>query len=486
MGPDEFKKNLARLVPLVASYAVDSLEIPQTVAPESLSRYVKPEDFIRKVHDGFKLAQPQLVEIIIGIEEEMKQVEQEIGLLKKRSKSQSNHKSQELKLKGAILRYQRASFQEVANLIAWTIFGMERVHIKALMTKGMGQGYLRDRNISSVLKWANEVNEDPDSFALITDVTSCLGVGDAILIRLNQPIAIVEVKEGKINELIGETLKRGQSADINKMLRDLHDLNVSPDKVMDQMARNVRQLATAHAATEYIKTDRTDKDSMTGLPRYAIEPVVQRVHLWEEVEAEIRKLKTEGLHGCFVNGDCLIVGIIKPFPNESAFVSGMDFRHYIYHTTKVPFDKCQYVSGVSKNETPEFVEYKDLPIYSLKEKVFIPSHFPLFAVLDAESSIDLLTDSLRIYTYFDVDMFWNICEHLAVPPRWISVREYRRTIGKRLPKIFDPPLFPKGYFGFKGHGVFLHGLLWSLVYELETGASIANQLRAEPEIRRRS
>ena len=482
MKPYEFRRTLERMVPLVVSYAVDSLNVPQTATPDTLSKYIEPADFVRKVHDGFKLAQPQLVEIILSIEDEMRQVDHLKRQSKRlRTKLQRENDLRELKTKVAVLRWQRSAFQEVANVIAWTLFGMERTHIKAMMKKGMGHGYLRDRNIDSVVMCAKQINSDPDSFALITDITSCLGIGDLILFRLNQPLAIVEVKEGRISEWIGETLRKGQSADVKKLLDGLLQLNVSPDKIMNQMARNVRQLETAHGATEYIRTDRTDKDFLTGLPRYAVEPRSQRKYLWGEVNAEIQKVKEEGWRGGFVNGDCLTVGIIRPFPKESAFVSRMDFRHYVYHTTKVPFRNCQYVTDVSKNATPEFFDYRDLPIYSLKEKVFIPSHFPLFAMLDTESSIDLLTDALRIYVHFDVDVFWNICEHFRISPHWISVKEYQQTFGKRLPRIFHSPLFPKGYLGFKGHGVFMHGLLWSLVYELETGASIANQLQAEPE-----
>lgn len=70
MKPDEFRRNLEHTVPLVVSYAVDSLSIPQTATPDTLSEYVEPSDFVRKVHEGFKLAQPQLVEIILGIEDE--------------------------------------------------------------------------------------------------------------------------------------------------------------------------------------------------------------------------------------------------------------------------------------------------------------------------------------------------------------------------------------------------------------------------------
>ena len=485
MKPDEFRRNLERTVPLVVSYAVDSLSIPQTATPDTISEYVEPADFVRKVHEGFKLAQPQLVEITLGIEDEMRQVDQLIVQSKRlRTKLQNDASLQELKTKVAVLRYQRSAFREVANLMAWMFFGMERVHIKAMMKKGMGHGYLRDRNIDSVVTYAKQINVDPDSFALITDITSCLGIGDGILFRFSHPLTIVEVKEGRVNEWIGEALTKGQSADIDKLLDGLLQLTVSPDKIMNQMARNVRQLETVHAATEYIRTDRTDKDSLTGLPRRAVEPRSQREYLWEEVNAEIKKVKEEEWRGGFVNGDCQIVGIIRPSPKESAFVSRMDFRHYVYHTTKVPFRSCQYVTSVPKNATLEFADYRDLPIYSLKEKVFIPSHFPLFAILDMESSIDLLTDALRIYVYFDIDMFWNICEHFGISPRWISVKEYRRTFGKRLPRIFDPPLFPKGYLGFEGHGVFMHGLLFSLVYELETGASIANQLQVEPERRK--
>ena len=112
----------------------------------------------------------------------------------------------------------------------------------------------------------------------------------------------------------------------------------------------------------------------------------------------------------------------------------------------------------------------------MRDKIFFPTHFPLFVTL-GPNAIDILTGDLRIYVYFDVDAFTAICKSIEVKPRWISPRELRGSKYRISTNIPDPPKFASGYLGLEypeGHvRIFMHGLLYSMAYELETGESVA-------------
>jgi hypothetical protein len=478
---DEFRENLEQIVPLVLTYGTDSLKIPPEATLEEISRYASPLEFIMKCHEGFKLAQRRIVNILLSIEDEMKTVSHRTK--ESRRDSQNSLKNQ-LKTEFAKLQYQRASFKEVANVIAWTLFGMERTHIKALMKVGMWDGYLRDRNITSVVNQADEINSDPNSFALITDITSCLGMGDLIIAQ-NGRIAIVEVKEGKVSEFIGKMLMEPSTVGDS----DLSTLRkLSPAKVLDQTERFRRQTATTKNAIQYIRTDYSEKGLMTGLPRFAIDPLHPPVHLWKPVDEIASKIQVGQWR--YLHADSLVIGILKPDPAYEPFVSRLDFQHYLYHERSVPWEKCRYTNRADNQFTrPEYMEYENTPIYSMRQKVFSPTRIPIFAMLGSRNGIDLLTDALRIYVYFDVDSFYKLCQDVGLRPAWMSEREYRRSLGRQLPHMFDPPLFSRGYLSF-GTGdnrrVFMHGMLENLVYELETGFSVARKLKVEPPTRSRS
>ena len=475
MRDDEFRENLEQTVPLVLSYGTDSLQIPPEAKPEEISRYANPQEFIRKCHEGFKLAQGRLLSILLSIEDEMRIADKKI--VESQRDSQKALKKQ-LETESAKLQFQRASFKEVANVIAWTLFRMERTHIKAMMKVGMWDGYLRDRNIRSVINQADEINSDPDSFALITDMTSCLGMGDLIVVK-NGRTAIVEVKEGKVNERIGKMLKEPPTMD-DEDLSTLRKL--SPTKVLDQTARFARQIATAKNAIQYVRTDYTEEYHMTGLPKFAIDPLHPPVHLRKPVEEIVSKIQVGQWR--FLHADVLIVGILKPDPAYVSFVSRLDFQHYLYHEKGVPWEKCRYTNRVDDQfARPEFMEYENTPIYSMRRKVFSPTRIPIFAMLGPRNGIDVLTDVLRIYVYFDVDSFYELCQSVGLQPTWMSEKEYRRSLGKQLSRMSSPPLFSRGYLSFgKGDNrrVFMHGMLGSLVYELETGFSVARKLKVEP------
>jgi hypothetical protein len=472
---DEFRENLEQIAPLVLSYGADSLNIPQGAKPEEISRYANPKEFIRKCNEGFKLAQRRLLNILISIEDESKTISRK---LRESRRGSADSLKDQLKTEFAKLQFQRASFKEVANVIAWTIFGMERAHIRALMKLGMGEGYLRDRNIASVINQADRINSDPDSFALITDITSCLGVGDLIVVK-NLRKTIVEVKEGKVNELIGKMLTEPSTIDEN-----YHSAlgKLSPAKVMDQAERTVRQIAAVGNAIEYIRTDYTEKDGMTGLPRFAVDPPYPPMYLWGPVNEIVSKIQVGQWR--FLHTGSLIVGIVKPDPSYVSYVSGLDFRHYLYHEKSVPWEKCRYTNRADdQSMRPEFMEYENTPIYSMRHRVFLPDRIPILAMLGARNGIDVLTDALRIYVYFDVDSFYQLCQDVGLEPAWISEKEFRRSLGRQPYRTFRPPLFARGHLSFgknDNRRVLMFGILESLVYELETGLSVARKLKAKP------
>jgi hypothetical protein len=132
-----------------------------------------------------------------------------------------------------------------------------------------------------------------------------------------------------------------------------------------------------------------------------------------------------------------------------SFVSHLDFQYHLYHEKSVPWEKCRYTNRVGDQfARPEFIECENTPIYSMRHKVFSPTCIPIFAMLGPRNGIDALTDVLRTYVYSDVDSFYELCQGVGLQPSWMSEKEYRRSLGKQLSRMFSPPLFSRGYLSF--------------------------------------
>src|SRR3989344_6375443 len=183
-----FKEMLARTLHRAQSYGADFYKLAEKRDSLKTEGDIKKalkeighENFRRKCNEGYKLAQQEILEAILKLEEEVRSArnDEESGKAK----------------------YYIAALKEVCNVIAWALLNNERAHVRSLLIENMGSGFLTDRNIASVIATAEETNKDGDRFALITDITSCVGLGDLMEVSVGGAgVSFVEVKEGKVNE----------------------------------------------------------------------------------------------------------------------------------------------------------------------------------------------------------------------------------------------------------------------------------------------
>src|SRR5690606_13651242 len=90
--------------------------------------------------------------------------------------------------------------------IAWQLIGGEihiarRFHIEEDSSK-----FLDTSNIEHAKKVADEINKSPLDFALISDLTSYVQIGD-ILLKHENIVGIMELKEGKVNDQIKDFIE---------------------------------------------------------------------------------------------------------------------------------------------------------------------------------------------------------------------------------------------------------------------------------------
>lgn len=205
MNNIEFEKKLKELIPLVLRHASDFYELSKFKSLKQAFKSLRHEDFIEKCYEGFKIAQKKIIENIITVETDIEATERSKKILMKGKKLTALEKDPTYTAtlqKIYNLRFQKATFHEVANVMVWTLLKMDRAHAKSFIQENGGSGYLKDKNLKSVVTIADKMNDDKNCFALICDISSILHSGDLIVVKKGR-IQLIEVKDkSRMNDLV--------------------------------------------------------------------------------------------------------------------------------------------------------------------------------------------------------------------------------------------------------------------------------------------
>lgn len=485
MNSRDFKKKLEKIIPLVLSYAADYYKLQPNRDPKKTLEKIGGKQFQNKCHEGFKLAQNEIVSSLITIEKDTKKLNTELKKLKKGKRltelrQQKNYTQLVKNIQQLI--FQKAVFEELANVIAWTILGMERTMVKALMQPDMHHKSLLEGNISSLIEAAQYYNKNTNKFALITDITSCIGMGDLIIIDTKaNKWYLAELKEGKVNDIILKTLKEGDLDISQKHLLSLHNKR-SALGFLKQFKRVINQHHKSSGAIQYTKSG-VGKDLFTGRNKLLLETNLVDEKFTPLLFKAINKLYSQSkgteLYFPFDSG---LVAILK----SSKIARMWDFQHFILHTILEPKSDCPYTKHkptIASLKYPEvanhFKKIQGIPLYELKNKLFSFAHEPLFFNIPQKQAVDLLTSKLAIYIYFDSKEFFRLCKGANLNPSWDdyekSVQGEPKHVRRAVVNFNNKCLS----YGTKGKRFqFTHGFLFRIVYEMQSAASVVKQLKA--------
>lgn len=158
--------------------------------------------------------------------------------------------------------YNRALWRRVNDAIVWAVFGGQR-HVVKRFCLYRDRNRLVENNAEVAMDAIAAMNANPLSLALWTDATSCVDIGDVLLVedgRVPQP-RFIELKSGKVNdEIFRFTQLEGEEAQaaIHAFISKYGKAGVK------QFERMMRQHRTADQALELLAKDR-GTDPVTGM-----------------------------------------------------------------------------------------------------------------------------------------------------------------------------------------------------------------------------
>lgn len=156
------------------------------------------------------------------------------------------------------------------------------------------------------------LQEDPNSFVLISDMTTFIQVGDLVILHTAQGISICELKEGDTNKQIFDILDGFHKNEIC-LKKELADKS---DKFIEQFSRNVKQAGKMQSVYNLINTG-SGKDLYTNLNTSISQEEVE-LRCFDQMVNDLLKECDKKGHAISVIEDCLLIGIYKPDKCPSA------------------------------------------------------------------------------------------------------------------------------------------------------------------------
>ena len=388
-----------------------------------LSPHSNKEDikaYIEKVWEGWKWAQACIAEDLAYIHLKRTLLQ---GLRKGARKKHDKSLAVPLSIAIKNLNHQEAILRMIANSMVWTMFRMERWKVRWLWTAQPGVP------IASVspdtLAFVDQVNDSPYSVALMTDITSLVGVGDVLVVDWDHDgrPEIVELKSGATNERIVSLVEKHQ-ADIEKV--PAHEFEEIGPRARKQFERIARQMEREQNF-ESIASNDTGKDPETGANLQNIGPEAMDLEIYDPVLDGLMSAAAGPGSAIECIDGCLWIGVYYP-----ASLRDAPWKNFLREVTD---------RGASGS-------YR---VWNVQEASMHPRMQPIFLrTISPEPMLDILLGDVLVLAYIDWDAFFKQMGEKGISARWTTRSERKRYLDPlgRLDQAFrrdgHTPVFTMG------------------------------------------
>ncbi len=161
------------------------------------------------------------------------------------------------------------SLQRLLDCIIWHHFGPDITDIKRIYEFDCKIQNLFEHNILSHIEIMREINSSPKNFALISDLTSGIRIGDLFVIDEQSKTNFIEVKSGDVNAEILEALRNQNQNKLNVLEND-------PTK-NKQLYRIVKQKKRGTEILKMLKNEIATDDRFNSKSNKVMTPVVHTI-----------------------------------------------------------------------------------------------------------------------------------------------------------------------------------------------------------------
>lgn len=370
----------------------------------------KKANFVKFVHEGYRLGQDLLIQELIENEKEsrdLKTKQKDFRRNKRREEAKKiDHELNKLK-------YQEYVLRNLADSLAWLLMQGQHWVARRWFSGSTNRPSLLNSNIESLHVAAEHYYKDnPNGFALYTDLTSFIDIADLIIVTEDLKLQPVEVKEGvKAGEVLNFIDKVMESEEFKPEDMGIEKLE-NPKKFFDQVERTVKQMSKGSRLTKLLSEEK-GPDPFTGQPT-VIGEVTEPLRFYHEVVYNMfKELETS------IWSYQIIEGIIH---------IGM------YREGALPVSTQLFKETVSLQTKEEY------PIISYTSQLRSPIKEPIFQKpYGLDNVMDLVLGKTKMLLFVDLDALIQLFETRGVNARWLTRKETQKIkeTGERFTTPFE-------------------------------------------------
>ncbi|EDM38891.1 hypothetical protein PBAL39_22500 [Pedobacter sp. BAL39] len=404
----EFEKEVVELTDLILAYGMNKTTDTKGKTYEEFQALIQKnkETFITNVHEGFKLAQTKIVNMLLGFETEKDQLQAEITPL---NRKKEKTRVDEIESLLDLIHHKEAVLRHLIDTIVWQQIKGQLYIARRLYQGVKGEKRLLKSNIESVISAANELNKDPLAFALITDLSAYIQVGDILMTDGKDALHFIEVKQGRKNheiiQVMDDVLKSDKS--MEEIFKDIkHD-----KKTIQQLDRNMKQFSGMFSLMEILNTDK-GTDPSSGKPVKIITPKEETPYFHDRLHGLYAQLQARNMWAYDVIERCLHIALYEgPFRRLGPLLlKSMGDQHggnYII---------VDFLSIIKSLHKPLF---------------FLP--FPRVFLFD------IIFGRVKLFFMLEIEKYLKLFEAFEMQAEWLSKKETMKVVE-----------------GEKDHGVFIY------------------------------
>jgi hypothetical protein len=353
----------------------------------------KKKQFFQKVHLGFRLGQDLILSKFLEVETELNNKKEE---LKTHNRARKKLEITRCKREIGILNYKRILLRNFADFIAWQFFRRQYYVARRFHSGSKVRPGILSSNIESVKLVVKQLHEkDENCFALISDLTSFIDVGDLLLIKDNE-IVHIEVKEGEVNKQIMDLIHNFTPIKAEEFFKEA----TNPEKLAKHLDRTLRQIERAHKAVDLV-TNEEGEDPFTGKYVKIVEAPEPLRYYYNRIIPLFEKLKTKDWAYDLIE-DIVYVGIYK---NAFLHIGGEVLSDVVKLNTDIDYPVFEYMSQL------------DIP---LKEPMF-------YKPFGKEVLFDLMFGRITMFVAVDFNKLLELFNDLGVEANWVKVKGDRKS-----------------------------------------------------------
>ncbi|RYZ91415.1 MAG: hypothetical protein EOP04_00570 [Proteobacteria bacterium] len=401
---ESFEMEFSKLSDLINQYGIENSRSLNHETPEMLRLSIMEhrEEFLAKVHEGWKLGQKVALRMLLSIQEQLQILK---ASLKEAYRSKNRLRLVRIKADISYNEFKENLVRHLMDTIVWQILQGQLYISRRLYLGVEGSKMLKDTNIESVLSVADRINETPGDFALIADLSGYIQSGD-LLCKIGRQIVLVEVKDGDRNHEIVEILGEIQAGEID-LIEATSKYKLS-EKDLKQLERQAKQIAVMENISNIVNTDKGFEHG-TNNPIEIITPAESTPRFTNDLYEVRKQLDNRNLWGYTVVNECLHIGLYKgPF--------------------KIVGAKLLKAIGDTNSQNTVLINYKTV-IRSLNKPFFL-------LPFEREYIFNILFGRMDLYFLLDLDAFISIASDFGMKARWATERETNKERAKGNKELF--------------------------------------------------